>query len=483
MFVGLTLGSSVWRPPFPDEGWFANAGDNLFRHGHLGITGLDENGHLGRPTLLRIQSRTYWVLPAYLVTTGVWFAALGSGLLQIRLLSVFWGVCALVSTYYIVRQLSENVVVARLATTLLAINEAFVIMGSFGRMEMMCLATGLSGQAAYLFARRRNLKLALFYAHAFVCLSLLTHPNGLVAFLMVSALVLALDRERITRRDILPALTPYIFGASLYAAYVFQDLVAFQAQISGNVPGERFRGLLHPVAAISDEIRRWASHYGLSPSAHSFASIKTLIPATLLGSLALFALRRPRRLGDRLLLFAAAIPLGVLTFFNVKLWFYLIYTSGPLASVLAAWAYSSWHGGFWRRVLAAGFLAAYAGASLSTDLYRFRYWPEALREFARVSDAARQQLCDQERINAPAHFAFALGFDTVLHDDSLGYYSAKGSRMYIESKRSPEELAVFRRTIPELQSYREHLLATEYTILLETGGYRLYRSVVGGCVD
>jgi hypothetical protein len=55
--------------------------------------------------------------------------------------------------------------------------------------------------------------------------------------------------------------------------------------------------------------------------------------------------------------------------------------------------------------------------------------------------------------------------------------------MYIESKRSPEELAVFRRTIPELQSYREHLLATEYTILLKTGGYRLYRSVVGGCVD
>jgi len=472
LFVGLTLGPAVWRAPSGDEGWNASAADSLIRKGRLGITVLAEDGHLQRPTLLRIQTRTYWVLPAYLLTTAVWFGAFGSGLLQMRSLSVMCGVCALMSTYYIVRQLTGNLLVARLATTFTAVNEVFVIMGSFGRMDMLCLATGLAGQAVYLSLRVRSIRLALVGAHALVCVSLLTHPNGIIALLMLCLMTAVLDRDRITRHGILLSVTPYLLGASLYARYVLEDPEAFLAQIAGNVPGERFRGVLHPVAAVSFEIRRWAGNYG--------SCVKAIIPLTLLGSFALAALQVPRERGERLLLASVAIPLTVLTFFNVKLWFYLIYAAVPLASVFAAWAYSAWRRSLLWRVLALSFVVAYLVVSVGLDLYRFWSLPEGVIEFRQVSDAAQRQLTDQEIINAPANFIFSLGFDRVLQDNSLGYYSGQRPRVYIEEKWSPEELATLRRNIPDEQAYRERLLVTEYTMVLETRTYRLWERRAGG---
>lgn len=472
LFVGLTLGPAVWRAPSGDEGWNASAADNLIRKGSLGITVLAEDGHLQRPTLLRINTRTYWVLPAYLLTTGVWSGAFGRGLLQMRLLSVVWGVCALMSTYYIVRQLAGNLLVARLAITLAAVNEVFVMMGSFGRMDMMCLATGLAGQAVYLLLRRRNRNIALLCAHALVCVSLLTHPNGIIAFLMLWLMTLALDRDRTTRHGILLAVTPYLVGASLYARYVLADPEAFLAQIAGNVPGERFRGVLHPVAAVSFEIRRWAGNYG--------SCVKAIIPLTLLGSFALAALQVPRERGERLLLTSVVIPLALLTCFNVKLWFYFIYAAVPLASVFAVWVYKAWRRSLLWRVLALSFVVAYMVVSLGVDLHRFWSLPEGVIEFRQVSDAAQRELGGQEIINAPASFIFSLGFDRVLQDESLGYYSGQRPRIYMESKWSPEELATLRRNIPDEQAYREAILSTHYTMLLETSHYRLWRRISGG---
>ena len=59
-------------------------------------------------------------------------------------------------------------------------------------------------------------------------------------------------------------------------------------------------------------------------------------------------------------------------------------------------------------------------------------------------------------------------------------WAIPGPRVYIEAKWSPEELATLRRTIPDEQAYREQLLATQYTMVLETRGYRLWTRRAGG---
>jgi 4-amino-4-deoxy-L-arabinose transferase-like glycosyltransferase len=466
LFVGLTLGPAVWRAPFGDEGWFASAADTLVRKGHLGIAALGENSHLQRPPLLRIQTRTYWVLPAYLLTLAAWFGLFGTGLLQMRVLSILWAVCALISTYYVVRQLTGNLIVARLAIGFTAVNEVFVIMGSFGRMDMMCLATGLTGQAVYLSLRVRNMKLGLLCANALVCVGLLAHPNGIIAFIVLWLMTLILDRSRLTREGILLSAIPYLVGIALYSGYVLEDPEAFVAQIAGNVPVGRFSGVLHPAASVAGELRRWVGNYGSPP--------KALIPLSLVGSFVLLALQVPRDRGRQLLLAAAVIPLLLLTFFNVKLWFYLIYTAVPLASVFAAWVYDAWQRSVLWRLLALCFVLAYVAASVGLDVYRFWSLPQAFAEFTQVSAAAERQLGERETINAPAHFIFSLGFDRVLHDDSLGYYSGRRPRVYIEAKWNSDELETLHRTIPDEQAYRENLLESQYTVALETRHYRLW---------
>src|SRR6266567_2382927 len=70
VFVALSVGHSLTRSPWYDEGQLADVAVNFRNHGQLGSSVLDRFGYLDWPQLDRY---TYWYLPLYPIAVGIWF--------------------------------------------------------------------------------------------------------------------------------------------------------------------------------------------------------------------------------------------------------------------------------------------------------------------------------------------------------------------------------------------------------------------------
>jgi hypothetical protein len=71
MAISLIAGAVAARnrTPWSDEGWFSSASYNLAKHGFLGTTVLDS----ASTGLTRIEQRTYWVMPLFLLGEAAWY--------------------------------------------------------------------------------------------------------------------------------------------------------------------------------------------------------------------------------------------------------------------------------------------------------------------------------------------------------------------------------------------------------------------------
>src|SRR5215472_3785298 len=182
-FLAVVLLAAWNKVPLEDEGWFASPPYNLTHHGNFGTTTLDPRGYLLRPELTHIDRRTYWVLPLHLITQWVWYGFFGFGLLQLRMLSAVFGVVAIAALFRCAYRMTGELAGASLGALLMAQDNLFVWRSADGRMDVMCLGLGLAGLAAYLGRREQNLNRALLFGSSLVCLSLLTHPNGVIPLL------------------------------------------------------------------------------------------------------------------------------------------------------------------------------------------------------------------------------------------------------------------------------------------------------------
>lgn len=214
LYLVLALTSAASKAPWVDEGWFASPAYNLITHGHMATHVLEPAG----TWLEGIDHYTYWIMPADILAQAAWYKVFGFNLFTMRALSVAWGLFALAALYWVARHLTNDARLAPLAAALLALDYGFVQFTSSGRMDAMCVATGLAGLAAYLSLRRRSLVAAVLASQAFVALSGLTHPLGLLPFLGLLYLTLRLDRRRLRWRHALWAVAPYVAGVLAWGA-------------------------------------------------------------------------------------------------------------------------------------------------------------------------------------------------------------------------------------------------------------------------
>ncbi len=156
VYVALAFGSAATKSPEIDEGFFANPAFNLATRGFMGTTVLEDEGS----ALKGIRERTYWIPPLHLVLQAGWYKVVGFGLVQLRAVSILWGLVALGAWFLIMRQLSGERSVGLLTAGLLALDYTFVAVASLGRMDMMCAALGFAGLAAYVTLRERDLRAA-----------------------------------------------------------------------------------------------------------------------------------------------------------------------------------------------------------------------------------------------------------------------------------------------------------------------------------
>jgi 4-amino-4-deoxy-L-arabinose transferase-like glycosyltransferase len=462
-FAAIVIAASLTQFPTLDEGWFASPPYNLIHHGHYGTSTIDPWGYLLRPELKHIDQRTYWVLPVHLLAQSGWYAIFGFGNFQMRMLSGLFGILALIALDYWMLRVTGDRFAAAIATILMAQDTVLVFHSAVGRMDVMCLSLGMMAQAAYLGLRERSLSKAFLVSGALLTLCGLTHPNGVILLLTFIATVLILDRGKLRIGYLVPFALPFVIGGVAYGLWAIQDWPGFAAQMLGNRAGERVT-ILHPLNAITDEILRYKSVYFASEyNASAFAPLKMILLVTWYGGY--FGRLIVGGVKDRvgmLLAVCGAIPVLVLTFFNAKNGYYLIFIVPFFAANAGVLFSTLWRkGGAGRVVVTAGMGATLliSGALVYKRIPAFR---RGSQEMDKVIADTRKLMPANGQIIAPAAFAFALGFDRVVQDDNLGYFSHRCPPLIVEPGLAPDETERLGKDAPEVLKHRNQMLQVNY---------------------
>ncbi len=251
--------------PWCDEGCYTSPAVNLVRNGYLG-----SRVHVKDGTLLESwKHHTYFEPPLYFLAEATIFRIAGVGLFQARFLSILFGLLGLIAIYYIARRVLNNAGLPVLVTLILvSCDYCYLTIASAARPDSMSSSLAFVALACYLLLRERRLELALVVGNILVCLSGLSHPNGILGLIMLWGLAIFLDFRRIRLSYVLLSLIPYAIGAVLWGVYIAEDIHAFKSQIFYML--QLYKPAEHGIGLISSMIRReivirYLHAFGLSP--------------------------------------------------------------------------------------------------------------------------------------------------------------------------------------------------------------------------
>jgi 4-amino-4-deoxy-L-arabinose transferase and related glycosyltransferases of PMT family len=354
------------RPAWSDEGWFADPAYNLARHGSFGSTHIDPAVY----NLKRIDQRTYWVMPGFLLGEAAWLIAAPATLFSMRLFSILWIAPTALACYVLVSKVTRSPRVGLLAALLLAFDYQFLSTAAYVRPDVMCLAFGLGALACYVGLREKNLHAAAALSCFLLAISGIIHPNAILHAFGLGVLALAYDRRRLSWSIVAAGLAGFAIVVSLYAVYAMQDPEAWRAQLLANSYGRAPRSW-NPMTILWLEIKdRYAAAYSiLSPDLiPRLKGAVLLVFASSLFAAALSPAIRDKD-GTKLLLALWLAYFSVQCVFNQKLSYYLVHILPMYAALVAQVAVqlpnrlTGWIGGMRRFVypVLAGFVLLNAG--------------------------------------------------------------------------------------------------------------------------
>lgn len=467
-FLSLAIAYARVAPPNSNEAWFADAGRNLWLHGRLATTILSGQG----TWLDGVDRHTYWIMPLHPMLQSVWYALVGFGLLELRLLSVFAGLGLVLAWYSIARRFLESQGAVWAALLILAVDARMVLICSNGRMDALCAMLGALGLCSYLALRESRPAVAVFVGHTCVALSGLTHPCGAIyAFDL-----LLLQWWFGDLRRIVPTGAPYVILGVPMLAWIGQDWQSFYSQFTGNVSGlageysgdGRFSAWRQPWFGLEGEI----SNRYLRAAGGMFGSITMWV---YLAGLVWMAVRPSlrQRGTTKLLCLLATAQFGFFWWLEgLKLANYTVHTIPALLllTIVAG-----------RDLLGASRPLLVGAASLVVVLNGL-----AIREnyvYAQSNDrqAPVRRLLSEfggRQITAPAEFAFALGFDGQLVDDyRLGYYTGRRPDVFAMNEWQQLWLRNANRTEANVVRAIEQRLREDYVEVYRNPSYALWRRV------
>jgi 4-amino-4-deoxy-L-arabinose transferase-like glycosyltransferase len=478
IFLVLAVSSARTNRPQIDEGMFASPAYNLAFNGFFGTTVLEKE----QASLTRIDERTYWVMPLFLLNVAASFKAFGFSIFTIRLVSIFWGVILLLSIYAIAWKMSRDRIVALFALCLASCDYMVLETGSSGRMDMMSAALGFAAIAVYLLLRENRLLLAVLLSQTVVVLDGLTHPNGIMAFVGVLVLTIYFDRRRLSLPVVLAALAPYAVGGLCYGLWVFQDPTAFKEQFIDNATmGGRMSAFSAPLDNILREFtERYPHAFGMQGNSSGHTGpiyLKGLMLigyiAGLIGVLAVKELRSNRNY--RILLVVTGLYFLIVAFIDgQKETPYLIQIVPLYLIFLAALLGWLWKERFFQRpfvlaVAACFMLLPAAGMSyrVSQNTYGNFYLP--------MIHYLKQNMGPDDYVMGGAELAFGLGFESnIIADGRFGFYTGKRPRYIVYDSSVEISWRDSKMFFPAFYDYFPKLLADEYKVAFENAGFTVY---------
>lgn len=478
VFLVLAVGSALTTRPESDEGEFASPALNLVTEGHFGTTVFEKDVK----SLTRIEQRTYWVMPLFLLNAAASFKVFGFSLFAMRLVSIFWGLVLISAWYFIFLKFSGNRSNALLCLALVACNYVVLATASLARGDTMCAALGFAAFAVYLWTRERNLLLAIFLSETLVTAAGLTHPNGIMAFFGLLFLILYFDFRSIGWRHIAVACVPYFVGGSAFGWWVWQDPQAFNDQFINNaLMSGRMAGFSSPLGGFVKEFTvRYPRAFGLLENSAGHSGpiyLKSLIlvgyAIGVLGVIFTKELRRDRNF--RPLLVLAAIYFVVLSLLDgQKLAVYLIYIVPFYSALLAIWLYYIWGK---RRIplpllilAVSGFLLLQTGGvalRIKQNTYDNYYLPAV--------EYLNRNAADNQLIMGSAELRFALK-PTANHiaDARFAFYTGKRPDYIVYDPGTEDSWKESKIFFPEFYEYFPRLLREEYRIAYENTAFKIY---------
>ena len=478
IFLSVAVASSLTHRPQIDEGMFASPAYNLAFNGHFGTTVLE----MEKSSLTRIDERTYWVMPLFLLNVSASFKAFGFSLFTMRLVSIFWGLVLLGSVFGIALQISRDRGIALLALALAATDYMVLETASSARMDMMSASLGFAAVATYLLLRERNFLLAILCSQSLIVLDGLTHPNAILPFFGLLFITLFFDRRKLNLRVLFIAAVPYLIGGSAFGLWVLQDPQAFKDQFIDNaMMGGRMSGMSSPFSNVLREFtERYPHAYGLGDSSSGHSGpiyLKGLIllgyGAGIIGMLAIKELRRNRNYNG--LLFMTVIYFVVLSLIDgQKQTTYLIHIV-PLYLVFLAivikWAWTKTV--FPRPVLAVAVFGVMAlplgGMALKIRQNTYGNYYQPLIAFLKANSNGGRL------IMGGSELAFGLGFGgNHVADGRFAYYTGKRPDFIVYDSAVENSWKDSKIHFPEFYEYFPRLLNEEYRLAYENPAFKVY---------
>ena len=475
LYLVFGIGRALTNMPWCDEAWFASSSVNLVRHGFIGNTLMIDAGG----PLESIKDHTYWQPPLYFLAEALVFKTFGVGLFQARLLSVFFGLIGLIAVFYICRKTSlQSPVMSLLVVVLVAVDYFYLNIASDARMDMMSASLAFLALAMYFCLRERNFSIALLISNTLVCLSGLSHPNGILGLIMLWGLIIFLDRRRLGTRYVLVCLVPYIIGAIGWGLYIAQDFHAFKSQFFANMFRPESEVYVNGLkwAAIRQEIlERYLYPFGLYPGR---TSVVPLFKLPILGFFFLNAILGPfyfkRKEQKTQLLLLCLCFFGLMFVIANKSPSYLVWIT-PLFIIncVAVWQQLKLRK-FIRLLYNLAFvyvlLVSISGQFriISMDQYRNKY----LHDIVNFD----QKYYQGDSIYGSGELAFYYNFDdTVIKDDrKLGWVTGRKAKYLVLSPVVSQSLERLKQQSEDAAKYIRNLFDSEYELLYEGRYYTFY---------
>jgi 4-amino-4-deoxy-L-arabinose transferase-like glycosyltransferase len=477
VYLILAVACARTLMPWCDEAWFAGPAYNLITHGYMGTPVLDPTSGWFIRDLKHIDRYTYWIMPLYPLSEALWFQFFHFGLITVRMYSVFLGLVALAAWFLVVKKITGDTRIGLLTAALLATDFTFLWGAGVGRMDMMCEALGLSGIAAYLWLRQKNLLLAILASHACVAAAALAHPLALGACAGLVALTLYYDWRRIRIAHVAVAAVPYLTGALAWGAYIAKDPALFWAQFSTDAGNRVISGpILHWLKLQIDE--RYLYMFGLAPDTVGLGHLKIVVLAVYAAGLAGALFNRQIRDHERFrpLLLLWLVSMLTMAMVDKEIHpFYLLHFVDPLAAILAVWLCWNWDSRTvprWALIGLAATLVLVQFTVLGSRIRQNRYRDS----FLATTDYLKQHAGPGDRIFGSAELAFELGFEgRVVDDFRLGYRTGKEARFVVlDQNRYQEWIPNLQKAEPEAYRSILAMLASQYQLVQQNAGYQVY---------
>lgn len=478
VYAVMAIGIAMTRVPWVDEAWFAGPGINLVENGHMGTLVLETDvtqSPFAPFVPLRMNERTYWQPPLYFVAQGAWYKIFGASLVSLRLLSVAWGVVALLATFSLVRLLTRDDAVALLATGLAGVDFLFVNSAGVGRMDMMSVALALSAFASYLALRERSLPWALLTGHALVAASGMTHGNGILALAGLLVLHVTYDLKKVNLRLVLTAAIPYVAGAIAWGAYILLDSEAFLTQFGTTLKS-------YPLGTLWDSLRQLVVHqymepYGLSAESTPISRLKMLILAAYVtGVVGVLVSPLRRAHGVKTLTRLSAVYMVLLTFMiGHKTWSYAVWLLPFYTSLLSVWFIRCWRERIVRREVLGVALTGLVALQIAICCNQIVKAPY-LRNYLPAMDVVRKLDDGTGFIMGSAEIAFALGFsERVVDDPNLGFATGKEPSIIVMNDYYSGRIGLSERSAnPGLHDYLNDVVSRRFEKVFQNEMYQIY---------